>query len=110
MQQTEPGPPGRPRPRTSDLASGASASFVIAYDVDAGIPDGTVKTNTATVTKAAADTELAGDLANNTDTEDTLIGKRVDRLKRNGESWLITKRTLYITQSVLLATNLSFIV
>jgi 3-phenylpropionate/cinnamic acid dioxygenase small subunit len=46
----------------------------------------------------------------NNDTEDTLIGKRADRLRRNGDSWLIVRRTLYINQSVLLANNLSFFV
>ena len=46
----------------------------------------------------------------NTDTEDTLIGRRVDRLRRNGNSWLIARRTVYINQSVLLASNLSFFV
>ena len=35
-------------------------------------------TNTATVTKAAADTELAGDLANNTDDEDTTVNAVAD--------------------------------
>jgi 3-phenylpropionate/cinnamic acid dioxygenase small subunit len=44
------------------------------------------------------------------DTEDTLIGKRVDRLRRNGESWLIYKRTVYINQSVLRSNSLSFFV
>jgi 3-phenylpropionate/cinnamic acid dioxygenase small subunit len=46
----------------------------------------------------------------NTDTEDTLIGRRADMLRRNGDSWLICRRTLYINQSVLLAGNLSFFV
>ncbi|AMN41597.1 3-phenylpropionate/cinnamic acid dioxygenase subunit beta [Rhodoplanes sp. Z2-YC6860] len=46
----------------------------------------------------------------NTDTEDTLIGRRADVLRRNGDSWLICRRTLYINQSVLLAGNLSFFV
>jgi 3-phenylpropionate/cinnamic acid dioxygenase small subunit len=46
----------------------------------------------------------------NTDEEDTLIGKRVDVLRRSGSSWLICRRTVYIAQSVLLAKNLSFFV
>ncbi len=46
----------------------------------------------------------------NTDTEDTLIGRRADVLRRSGDSWLICRRTLYINQSVLLAGNLSFFV
>jgi 3-phenylpropionate/cinnamic acid dioxygenase small subunit len=46
----------------------------------------------------------------NNDTDDTLIGKRADRLRRNGDSWQIARRTLYINQSVLLANNLSFFV
>jgi 3-phenylpropionate/cinnamic acid dioxygenase small subunit len=46
----------------------------------------------------------------NTDEEDTLIGKRVDTLRRSGGSWLISRRTVYIAQSVLLAKSLSFVV
>jgi 3-phenylpropionate/cinnamic acid dioxygenase small subunit len=46
----------------------------------------------------------------NTDTEDTLIGRRIDVLRRSGDTWLICRRTLYINQSVLLAGNLSFFV
>ena len=46
----------------------------------------------------------------NLDEEDTLIGKRVDTLRRSGDSWSIRKRTVYIAQSVLLAKNLSFFV
>ena len=46
----------------------------------------------------------------NTNSEDMLIGKRIDRLRRNGKSWLICRRTLHINQSVLLANNLSFFV
>jgi len=42
--------------------------------------------------------------------EDTLIGKRIDRLRRNGDTWSICRRTVYITQSVLLANSLSFFV
>jgi 3-phenylpropionate/cinnamic acid dioxygenase small subunit len=46
----------------------------------------------------------------NTDGEDTVIGRRVDRLRRNGDTWSIFQRTLYINQSVLLANSLSFFV
>lgn len=47
----------------------------------------------------------------NTDEEDTLVGKRVDTLrKRRGEGWQIAKRVAYVAQSVLLARNLSFFV
>ena len=45
-----------------------------------------------------------------TNTEDTLIGKRVDRLRRNNDSWLIYRRTVYINQSVLRSNSLSFFV
>jgi 3-phenylpropionate/cinnamic acid dioxygenase small subunit len=45
-----------------------------------------------------------------TNTEDMLIGKRVDRLRRSGDSWLIYKRTVYINQSVLRSNSLSFFV
>jgi 3-phenylpropionate/cinnamic acid dioxygenase small subunit len=45
-----------------------------------------------------------------TNTEDMLIGKRVDRLRRNGDSWLIYRRTVYINQSVLRSNSLSFFV
>lgn len=46
----------------------------------------------------------------NADEEDTLIGKRVDALRRSGDTWSIHRRTLYINQSVLLARSLSFLV
>jgi 3-phenylpropionate/cinnamic acid dioxygenase small subunit len=46
----------------------------------------------------------------NTDSEDTLIGKRTDHLRRSGHSWLIYRRTLFLNQSVLLANSLSFFV
>jgi 3-phenylpropionate/cinnamic acid dioxygenase small subunit len=46
----------------------------------------------------------------NTDSEDTLIGRRTDHLKRNGSTWLIVRRTIYINQTVLLANNLSFFI
>lgn len=46
----------------------------------------------------------------NADEEDTLIGSREDVLRRDGDSWLIAKRTIYISQTVLLARNLSFMV
>jgi 3-phenylpropionate/cinnamic acid dioxygenase small subunit len=46
----------------------------------------------------------------NTSDQDMLIGKRVDALRRNGEAWSIHKRTIYITQPVLLANSLSFFV
>jgi 3-phenylpropionate/cinnamic acid dioxygenase small subunit len=46
----------------------------------------------------------------NTDQEDTLIGRRSDRLRRNEGSWLICRRTVYIAQSVLLANSLSFLI
>lgn len=45
----------------------------------------------------------------NTSDQDTLIGKRIDGLRRNGDSWSIQRRTIYITQSVLLANSLSFL-
>ena len=64
--------------RATDLANGASTHFIIAYTANASIPDGTIKQNTATVTKADSDTELAGDLVNNTDTEDTTVIARAD--------------------------------
>ncbi len=46
----------------------------------------------------------------NTQTEDTLIGKRTDRLRRAGDSWSIFRRTVYINQAVLTANSLSFFV
>ena len=64
--------------RATDLANGASAHFIIAYTANASIPDSTIKQNTATVTKSDSDTELAGDLANNTDAEDTTVIARAD--------------------------------
>ena len=46
----------------------------------------------------------------NTQTEDTLIGKRIDQLRRAGDSWSIFRRTVYINQAVLTANSLSFFV
>jgi 3-phenylpropionate/cinnamic acid dioxygenase small subunit len=46
----------------------------------------------------------------NSDTEDTLIGRRVDRLRRSADSWLIFERTIFVNQTVLLANSLSFFV
>lgn len=46
----------------------------------------------------------------NADEEDTLIGRRVDSLRRAGDNWLIFRRALYINQSVLLARSLSFLI
>jgi 3-phenylpropionate/cinnamic acid dioxygenase small subunit len=46
----------------------------------------------------------------NVDEEVTVVGRRVDMLRRHGASWLIAKRTVYIPQSVLLAKSLSFLV
>ena len=37
----------------------------------------------------------------------TFIGRRTDTLRRNGESWLIARRELFLEQNVLLAKNLS---
>jgi 3-phenylpropionate/cinnamic acid dioxygenase small subunit len=37
----------------------------------------------------------------------TFIGRRTDRLRRHGESWLIARRELILEQNVLLAKNLS---
>ncbi|MCW5686010.1 MAG: 3-phenylpropionate/cinnamic acid dioxygenase subunit beta [Pseudolabrys sp.] len=45
-----------------------------------------------------------------TETDDTLIGKRVDRLRLTDDGWLIYKRTVYINQTVLRANSLSFFV
>jgi 3-phenylpropionate/cinnamic acid dioxygenase small subunit len=46
----------------------------------------------------------------NEDQEDTLVGHRVDRLRRNGAAWQIVRRTVYVKQSVMLANTLSFFV
>jgi len=46
----------------------------------------------------------------NADEEDTLIGRRSDTLRRNGASWLICRRMVYVAQSVLLSNSLSFFV
>ena len=37
----------------------------------------------------------------------TFIGRRIDILRRNGDSWLIARRGLILEQNVLLAKNLS---
>jgi 3-phenylpropionate/cinnamic acid dioxygenase small subunit len=39
----------------------------------------------------------------------TFIGRRVDTLRRHGESWLIAQRELILEQNVLLAKNLSIL-
>jgi len=39
----------------------------------------------------------------------TFIGRRTDVLRRNGDSWLITRRELILEQNVLLAKNLSIL-
>jgi 3-phenylpropionate/cinnamic acid dioxygenase small subunit len=39
----------------------------------------------------------------------TFIGRRVDTLRRHGNSWLIAKRELILEQNVLLAKNLSIL-
>jgi 3-phenylpropionate/cinnamic acid dioxygenase small subunit len=46
----------------------------------------------------------------NSDTEDTLIGRRVDRLRRAEGEWSLFERTIFINQTVLLANSLSFFV
>jgi 3-phenylpropionate/cinnamic acid dioxygenase small subunit len=37
------------------------------------------------------------------------VGRRIDTLRRNGESWLIARRELILEQNVLLAKNLSIL-
>jgi 3-phenylpropionate/cinnamic acid dioxygenase small subunit len=46
----------------------------------------------------------------NSDEEDKVFGSREDVLRRHEDSWLICKRTIYINQSVLLSSSLSFLV
>lgn len=46
----------------------------------------------------------------NEDEEDKVFGSREDVLRRTGGSWAICKRTIYINQSVLLSSSLSFLV
>lgn len=46
----------------------------------------------------------------NADNQDTIIGKRVDRMRRAGDSWLIARRTVFLNQPVLLVNTLSFFV
>jgi 3-phenylpropionate/cinnamic acid dioxygenase small subunit len=46
---------------------------------------------------------------NRVETEtDLLVGKREDRLRRNGEGWLIARRKIILDQNVLLSKNLTF--
>ena len=56
------------------LANGASAHFFIAYDVDSTIPNGTVKTNSASVTGTPVDATPG----NNSSVQDTTIIEDVD--------------------------------
>lgn len=44
------------------------------------------------------------------DQEDTLIGRRMDRLRRHQGEWQICERTILIAHSVLLSGNLSFFI
>lgn len=46
----------------------------------------------------------------NEDEEDKVFGSREDVLRRHGESWQICKRTIFINQSVLLSSSLSYLV
>jgi 3-phenylpropionate/cinnamic acid dioxygenase small subunit len=39
----------------------------------------------------------------------TFIGRRIDKLRRSGDSWLIARRELILDQNVLLAKNLSIL-
>jgi 3-phenylpropionate/cinnamic acid dioxygenase small subunit len=39
----------------------------------------------------------------------TFVGRRIDTLRRNGESWLIARREMILEQNVLLAKNLSIL-
>ena len=39
----------------------------------------------------------------------TFVGRRVDTLRRNGDSWLIRRREMILEQNVLLAKNLSIL-
>ena len=56
------------------LADDASVSFVIAYTVDAGITNGSTRTNTATVTGTPLDTTPG----NNTATQETTVNASAD--------------------------------
>ena len=55
---------------TASLAAGASASFQIAVEVDAGVSSGTLISNTATATTSTAESSTS----NNADTETTTVG------------------------------------
>jgi 3-phenylpropionate/cinnamic acid dioxygenase small subunit len=39
----------------------------------------------------------------------TFVGRRIDTLRRNGDSWLIARREMILEQNVLLAKNLSIL-
>jgi 3-phenylpropionate/cinnamic acid dioxygenase small subunit len=39
----------------------------------------------------------------------TFVGRRIDTLRRNGDSWLIVRRELILEQNVLMAKNLSIL-
>jgi 3-phenylpropionate/cinnamic acid dioxygenase small subunit len=45
-----------------------------------------------------------------TNTDETLIGKRVDRIRRVADGWQVYRRTVLINQAILCAGNLSFFV
>jgi 3-phenylpropionate/cinnamic acid dioxygenase small subunit len=62
----------------------------------------------------ATDVEVASKYVVNrnrtTETDDTVIGKRVDHLRRDEQGWLIYRRTVFINQTILLVNSLSFFV
>jgi 3-phenylpropionate/cinnamic acid dioxygenase small subunit len=39
----------------------------------------------------------------------TFVGRRIDKLRRNGDSWLLARRELILEQNVLMAKNLSIL-
>jgi 3-phenylpropionate/cinnamic acid dioxygenase small subunit len=39
----------------------------------------------------------------------TFVGRRIDKLRRNGDSWLIARREMILEQNVLMAKNLSIL-
>lgn len=45
-----------------------------------------------------------------TETDEVLIGRRVDRLRRSADNWLIYQRTVFINQAVLRVNSLSFFI
>ena len=75
-------PAGVPTCSLGTIAAGASASYTAVVRVDAGTPDGTVRTNSVSASSSTTDP----DTANNSTSEDTTVITRADLSVRKSDS------------------------